>query len=133
MRIISVIFLVFFSFSSFAQLEDENLFFKEISFDYGIFNSMNSSEHENLTGNRISIQTAHFFLNNFGFRTGITSFSKLEGSEKFYTVPLYLSYRTEIEKGINHFTVNSLSDLFYKVLLGIVPKQAEINFGTNIG
>ncbi|MDA3953051.1 MAG: hypothetical protein PF485_05360 [Bacteroidales bacterium] len=114
------------TFLAFSQL-DEEIPGYEISIDYGIFNSLNSSIHENLTGNKLSFQVAIFSLSDFGFRTGISSFTNLEGSDKFYTIPLCITYRTGIYRRSN--VVGSLTDL----ILVFMPMQAEFNFGTNIG
>jgi hypothetical protein len=122
-----IVILVLFSFSSYAQLNKGTTYSKEISIEYGIFASSNGSEHENLTGSQINLQTAFFYRNNIGFRTGVSSIKGLEGSSKFYSIPIYFSYR--IENDWSYMSVGSLSDL----ILILLPRNMEFDFGTSIG
>lgn len=130
--IIAILFA--FSLSSIAQQNDEEFFFHDISFDYGLFASLNSNEHENLVGNKLSLQTTYYFFNDIGIRSGISFVNDLEGSNKFYSVPIQLVYRTPIDKSFMiGGSVESIEELIFKIFIGLIPRQADFHCGVNIG
>ncbi|MCD4833071.1 MAG: hypothetical protein K8R31_04685 [Bacteroidales bacterium] len=134
MRNFIIGFLLFVAFSSFAQQNDEKLFFHDISIDYGLFASLNSDAHQNLVGNKISIQTAYFYTSHFGIRSGISFINDLESTNKFYSVPIQFIYRTPVDKSFFiGGTIDSIEDLIFKIILGLIPRQTDFHFGANLG
>ena len=126
-------FLLFVTFSSFAQ-QDEELFFHDISFNHGLFASLNSGRYENLLGWKYSLQTSYYLFNDMGFRTGVSLVNDLEGTSKFYSVPIQLVYRTPIDKSFMiGGRVESIEELLFKIILGLIPRQADYHCGINIG
>lgn len=134
MKIIITSILMLSAISSFSQHVQENKFFNNISVDYGIFASLNSDRYENLAGNRLNFQASYYFVNNFGINTGVSFISNIEGSNKFYSIPIQLVYRTPVYKSSEiYIDAVSLTDLIFQLIIGLMPKQYEINFGTNLG
>ena len=134
MKNIIITFLVFASFSSFAQQNDEKFFFHDVSIDYGLFASLNSNKHENLAGNKLNFQTTYYFVNDMGIRTGISFINNLEGTNKFYEVPIQFVYRTPIDKSFFiGGRIESIEDLVFKVIIGLIPRQTDFHCGINIG
>ncbi|MEA3317037.1 MAG: hypothetical protein U9R54_03690 [Bacteroidota bacterium] len=134
MRKILTAFLLFCTLSLFAQENDDDFFFHDISFDYGIFASLNSSEHENLLGSKYAFQTTYYFINNTGLRSGIAFVNDIEGSDKFFSVPLQFVYRTPVDRTYRiSNNIGSLEEFFFKAILGLMPRQAEFYGGINIG
>ncbi|MFW5721546.1 MAG: hypothetical protein ACOCWW_04115 [Bacteroidota bacterium] len=58
--------LLIFSFSVLAQSNEERHFSYDISFDFGLFASLNSHEYENLVGNKYSLQMDIFIIQVLG-------------------------------------------------------------------
>lgn len=134
MKNIIITFLVFASFSSFAQQNEEKFFFHDVSIDYGLFASLNSNKHENLAGNKLNFQTTYYFVNDMGIRTGISFINNLEGSDKFYSVPVQFVYRIPIDKSfIIGGRIESIGDLIFKIIIGLIPRQTDFHCGVNIG
>lgn len=134
MRIFIITILLFFSVSSIAQQNEEKFFFHDISFEYGLFASLNSSRYENLVGWKYSLQTSYYFFNDMGFRTGVSLVNDLEGTNKFYSVPIQFVYRTSIDKSFMiGGSVDSFEELLFKIFLGLIPRQADYHCGINVG
>lgn len=129
-----LIILLVITFSSFAQQDEEKFFFHDISFDYGLFASLNGYEHENLVGNKLNFQTTFYFFNDMGIRTGISYINDMEGTDKFYSVPVQFVYRTPVDKSFMiGGSVKSIEDLLFKIILGLIPRQADFHCGFNMG
>lgn len=127
-------FLFVISSSCFAQQNDENYFFHDISIGYGLFASLNSDAHQNLVGNKLSLQTAYFYTSHLGFRSGISFINDLEPTNKFYELPIQFVYRTPVDKSFFiGGTVNSIGDLIFKILIGFLPRQTDFHIGINLG
>ncbi len=134
MRKIFLIYFLLFTSVSIAQNDYSETYFHDISFDYGLFASLNSDEHQNLVGNKYSLQTAHFYTDKLGIRTGISFINDLEGTKKFYEIPIQFVYRTPVDKSFYiGGTVHSIEDLIFKIILGLIPRQTDLHIGTNLG
>ncbi|MFC2096429.1 hypothetical protein ACFLQ3_01865 [Bacteroidota bacterium] len=132
-KLFFIYFLILATFS-FAQNDYTETYFHDVSVDYGLFASLNSDAHQNLVGNKISFQSAYFYSNKFGIRSGISFIKNLEGTNKFYEVPIQFVYRTPIDKSFFiGGTVDSIEDLILKIILGLVPRQADFHIGSNLG
>ena len=122
------------SFKSIAQQEEEKTYYNDFSVEYGLFASLNSKEFENLVGNKLNIKYSHFFYNDFGYRTGISYINNFEGSDQFYSVPIQLVYRTPIDKSFwIGGSVESIEELIFKIILGLVPRQTDFHGGMTVG
>ncbi len=120
--------------NSYAQEKNQQMFFHEIGFDYGIMASLNSAEHENYLGNKYTLHTTNYYLENFGFRTGISYINDLEGTSKFFEVPLHFVYRTKVNRDFYiGGTVETIEELLFKLVLGLMPRQGEFYGGINLG
>lgn len=134
MKIFFASILLFFTIISFAQTDEDNQFFHNISVEYGIFASLNSDRYENLTGNRLSFLASYYFINNFGINSGVSFINNIEGSNKFYSMPIQLVYRTPVYKSSEvYIEAESLTDFIFQLIIGLMPKQYEFNVGTNLG
>jgi len=128
------ILLILFSLSVIAQSNKEKLYSHEISFDFGLFASLNTHQYENLVGNKYSLQMAYIYHTRFGVRSGISLINDLEGTNKFYQIPIHLLYRTSVNKTFYiGGTIDSLEELLFKIILGLVPRQADYHMGINLG
>lgn len=134
MKRVIIMFLILAACTSYAQQKDESFFFYDISFDYGLFASLNSDEHQNLVGNRTSLQMAWFYSSYIGIRSGISFINNLESTNKFYQVPVQFVYRTPIDKSFFiGGTVHSIEELIFKILIGFIPRQTDFHVGVNLG
>lgn len=134
MKCVIIVFLILVVCTSFAQQNDDNHFFHDISFDYGLFASLNSDAHENFVGYKYSFQTAYFYTSHLGLRSGISFINDLESTNKFYQVPVQFVYRTPIDKSFFiGGTVHSIEELIFKILVGFIPRQTDFHVGVNLG
>jgi len=127
--------LILFFFNSKAQETTEELFFHDLSFNYGIHPAVISDNNQpNLVGSMFSAQGAFFFYNNMGVRTGLTYITNMEGTDSYTSIPLMFAYRTKTNRdfylGSN---IDSFGDLLFQIILGLIPKQAEYNVGISLG
>ncbi|OFX18850.1 MAG: hypothetical protein A2041_09385 [Bacteroidetes bacterium GWA2_31_9b] len=138
MRILKIsLFILFVCFSVKIQAQEtkEELFFRDLSFNYGIHPALISDYNQpNLVGSMFSVQGAFFFYNNIGVRTGFTFITNMEGTDGSVNIPIMFAYRTKTNRdfymGSN---IDSFSDLLFQIILGLIPKQAEYNVGINLG
>ena len=138
MRILKIsLFILFVCFSVKIQAQEtkEELFFRDLSFNYGIHPALISDYNQpNLVGSMYSVQGAFFFYNNIGVRTGFTFITNMEGTDGSVNIPIMFAYRTKTNRdfymGSN---IDSFSDLLFQIILGLIPKQAEYNVGINLG
>lgn len=128
------ILLILFSLSVSAQSDKEKLYSYDVSFDFGLFASLNTHQYENLVGDKYSLQMAYIYHTRFGVRSGISLINGLEGTNKFYQIPIHLLYRTSVDKTFYiGGTIDSLDELILKIILGLVPRQADYHIGINLG
>ena len=138
MRILKIsLFILFVCFSVKIQAQEtkEELFFRDLSFNYGIHPALISDYNQpNLVGSMFSVQGAFFFYNNIGVRTGFTFITNMEGTDGSVNIPIMFAYRTKTNRdfymGSN---IDSFSDLLFQIILGLIPKQAEYNVGISLG
>ena len=134
MRYFLVILFVISSFNLLSQDMKEPYFFHDISFDYGLFASLNSDVHENYVGEKYSFLTTYYYASKFGIRSGLTYINGLEGTSKFYEIPIHFVYRTPVNKGFYiGGTIDSIDELIFKLILGLIPRQGDFYAGINLG
>ena len=126
--------LILFFLSVSAQSDKEKLYSRDISFDFGLFASLNTHQYENLVGNKYSLQMAYIYHTRFGVRSGISLINDLEGTNKFYQIPVHLLYRSSVDKTFYMGgTIDSIDELIFKIILGLIPRQADYYMGINLG
>lgn len=123
-------------FPAFTQDYDgSDSFSHDISINYGLFPALISKDYQSeLSGTTISLDYAYFFHNKMGFRTGFASITNFEGTKGFYKIPLAFSYRTKAQR--DYFIssdAGSFGELFFDIILGLMPKHAEYIIGINLG
>lgn len=119
---------------SLSNAQEQHRYFNEISYDYGIFSSLNPREKPGLNGEIMKLNYTHFYNQKFGFQTGINVINYLEGSDIVYTLPLYFKYRSPIN---NNTYINLDGDTFgeviFNLIIGLLPRQSEFYAGFNLG
>ena len=69
-----------------------------------------------------------------GIRSGISFINDLESTNKFYSVPIQVVYRTPVDKSFFiGGTIDSVEDLILKLILGLIPRQTDFHCGVNVG
>lgn len=134
-RNIAFILLTLFCIHSQAQDTNEESFYRDLSFNYGIYPALISDPNQsNLVGTMVSAQGAYFFYNNTGIRTGLTFITDMEGTDAFISIPIMFAYRTKTNRDFYlSSNIDSFGDLIFQLILGLIPKQAEYLVGMNIG
>jgi len=127
--------IVFLLFSLFLKAKDfEREYKKILGIEYGIFAALNSDKYGNLTGNRIDFSASYYFSDRWGISSGINLITNIQGSNSYYSVPLYVKFKTPVYKPSEiYIDAETLMELFIELILGIMPRQYEFNFGTSLG
>lgn len=134
MKSFFTVLLTFLGISLYSQENNQHKYFHEIGFDSGLFASLNSVEYENYVGTKYTLQTSYYYLQNFGFRTGLSYINDLEGTKKFYQLPIHFLYRTKVNRSFYiGGSVDSIEELIFKLILGLLPSQGEFYGGINLG
>lgn len=118
-----------------AQSNFDDYYFRDISFDFGIYPSLTSSHtNPDLFGQILSIKTSHYPTKHIGYRFGVTKVNDLDGSSSLYSVPLYLSLRTRTVRGLSiSQNTENFGDLMFQLFMCIFPQNVEYNMGINLG
>ena len=118
-----------------AQTSFDDYYFRDISFDFGIYPSLTSSyTSPELFGQILSIKTSHYPTKHLGYRLGITKVNHLDGSSSLYSIPLYLSMRTRTRRSLMvSQSTDSFGDLLFQLFMSIFPRNVEYNMGINLG
>lgn len=107
-------------------------FQKEVTMDIGLYIPFQNPY--NIEASVYSLQGAYFFSNyeRFGIRSGISYYKGFEGSEYYIGIPLFASYRIELNSSI--YPVGySFGEIFRNFLINIIPKNIEFGVGPNLG
>lgn len=115
---------------------NENLrYLNEISFDVGVHTPFNNNYLNSLDGTLYTLQAAHFFSSNkhWGIRTGLSYTDGFSGSNYQITMPLLISYRTNIVPPTYYTEGTSLGEFLTNFIINLIPKRFEFSVGPNIG
>ncbi|MFP4024887.1 MAG: hypothetical protein ACLFVR_10190 [Thiohalospira sp.] len=67
-------------------------------------------------------------------RSGFSLINGLEGADKFYQIPIQFVYRSSVDKTFYiGGTIDSFDELILKIIMGLIPRQANYHIGINLG
>jgi hypothetical protein len=137
------IIILFFCIALTLQAQDPNTekndnwkYFYDIAVESGIYNSI--GYHEN--GSILSVSGSYFYNDKFGFRSGVSLITGMEGSDKYWKIPMLFAFRTKTFKTDWDETFGYSDDINYifldiltNVLVRVLPTRFEFNAGPSFG
>ena len=133
-RILLIVISIIVMQNLFSQNDINHIYLHEVSVNYGVMPHMTQRHQPSYIGKIFSIESANYFTNNIGFRTGFSSISDLEGVNSYYAVPLYFSYRTDERRDFGLVgNIDSFNALFSNILFNILPRKFEFVAGSSLG
>ena len=120
------------------MIEPENdswKYFHDITLEIGSYITMSSVEDFFSDATVFSLSGSYYWDNKFGIRSGISCIMGVDGSDKYFKLPVLFSFRTRT------FTSNWEPDYEYEnfgsmllhFLFNILPTRFELNIGVSLG
>jgi hypothetical protein len=134
-RFCAFIFLLFGYVNASAQSDLLDYYTRDISVDWGIASSIGSNPNQpTLFGNTLNVSVSHYFYKKVGYRVGANYLKNFEGTDAFYSMPIYMTYRTRIGRE-EYFEIDaeSFSELVFQFIVWLLPKNLELFAGGNVG
>lgn len=116
-----------------VEVNDNWRYFHDIAIENGLY--IPTNEKTMSSGSIMSLHGSYFFTDKFGFRSGLSLISGMDGSDKYLKIPLLFSFRTEAVSfaGGNDIEFESFREALINFLINVVPKRFEFNAGFSLG
>ena len=110
--------------------DDNQKYFYDIAVDAGLYIPMDEAVG---SGSITGISGAYYFNNKWGARSGLSLISGMEGSDRYWKVPMLLSFRTKMLPFDWNTDDFSLEEYLFGLLLSLFPSYLEFNTGPSFG
>ena len=113
------------------DFENDNLrYFHDIAFDSGKYTPTDGSFS---SGTMTSFSGSYFWNKEFGIRIGVSLITDLDGSDKYFKVPVLFSFRTRTFRWLFDHEAETWRGALLEILLSLLPTRFEFNIGPSFG
>ncbi|MDR2056769.1 MAG: hypothetical protein LBP83_00495 [Dysgonamonadaceae bacterium] len=115
------------------RYNDNLIYFHDVTLERGLFIP---TDNNHLSNGSVTALSGSYFLNDkFGFRSGISYISEMDGSQMYWKVPLLFAFRTTTIpfNDDTDMDFETARDYLVYLLLNVIPKRFEFNAGPSLG
>ncbi len=108
-------------------------FFYDLGLETGLY--VSTTDRDWPSGSILSFHGGYYWNDRFGVRSGLSFISGLEGSDRYYKVPLLFSFRIGPyqKEWDDRDEYDNFGELLFAFLLHFLPTSLEVNAGTSFG
>jgi hypothetical protein len=119
--------------AKYGRDNDNRYYFYDVAFDNSIFIPVSNKDLS--TGTVIALQGSYFLNDKWGFRSGVSYISGLDGSDMYWKVPVLFAFQSATATSIAnpYMEFETFRDYLVHFLLNAVPKRFEFNAGLSLG
>ena len=113
--------------------DNDNLkYFHDIAIETGAYTPIDNSFSG---GNVVTLSGSHYWNDKWGLRSGLSFITAVEGSDKYFKIPVLFSFRTKTFVGVfeDKDVYDNFGEFLLNFILQILPTRFELNAGASLG